>query len=293
MKKILLTIIMLSFPLILSGENSSAKISAMSHSEIDLMLKENAEANLSISDRINLYSELFLDMPYSWSATGDGPDALLEAWPLMSLDSTNCMVYCEHVLALSISDSWDNFFNNLQQIRYKDGIIGMRSRNHYTMADWLPENKWLLEDVSGEVAGKYSKKITRTISHTTFFKGKGISDLRYIEADRKITLNYVPKKKLMKIKDNLKNGDILALLYAKKDNVFSAHMMIVIEKEEGMFIRESSTSKYSTFETPYDEWAKGKSQWDRYAGIAVMRVKSELNTKNRVILPWDIVNMKD
>ena len=86
--------------------------------------------NLTITDRINLFSDKFLGMPYNQNCAGDGPYALYEPWPLVNFKETNCMVFCEHVLALSISDSWDNFFNNLQQIRYKDGIIGMRTRNH-------------------------------------------------------------------------------------------------------------------------------------------------------------------
>ena len=137
---------------------------------------------------------------------------------------------CEHVLALSISDSWDNFFNNLQNIRYRDGIIGMRTRNHYTMADWLPENRWLLDDVSRIVGGKYTKSVTRTISHKNFFKNKGITDMRYVLPDREITIDYVPKEYLLNVEKNIKSGDILALIFANKTDIFSAHMLMVIEK---------------------------------------------------------------
>ena len=101
------------------------------------------------------------------------------------------MSFCEHVLALSISDSWDHFFNNLQQIRYKDGIIGMKSRNHYTMADWLPENNWIIEDVSKKVGGEYAQSITRTISHKTFFARKGIHNVDFVKPDRTLTIDYV------------------------------------------------------------------------------------------------------
>lgn len=275
-----------------SNQKSPAVIGNMTYAEIDSILEVNASKDLTITDRINLYSEMFLGTPYSWTATGDGPYALLETYPLVNFQETNCMVYCEHVLALSISDSWDNFFNNLQQIRYKDGMIGMKTRNHYTMADWLPENNWILDDVSAEVGGEYTASMTRTISHENFFRGKGMKDMRYVKHDRTLTVNYVPMEHMKDVKSRIKDGDIVAMLFANKDNVFSAHMLMIIEKDGDLYFREASTTSYSTFETEFDEWLEWKGTWDKYAGIAFMRVKDELNKPNAVVLPWKIKDLK-
>lgn len=295
-KKILTLLILLALPLIsVQGgkiPENTAIISTFSHVRIDSMLRENASGDATITDRIAYYSRLFLGMPYSWTATGDGEWALLENQPLYNLDSTNCMVYCEHVLALSISDSWDNFFNNLQQIRYQNGIMGMRTRNHYTMADWLPENRWLLSNVSNKVGGQYTRTLTRTISHRTFFRDKGIRDLRYIKPDRTLKVDYIPLKDLEAVENRFQNGDILALLFANKEDIFSAHMLIMIKNERGMFIREASNSRWTTFETPWETWLKKTAGSSRYAGLAVMRIHPELNTPGRIILPWDIQSMK-
>ncbi|MDD3095518.1 MAG: DUF1460 domain-containing protein, partial [Candidatus Marinimicrobia bacterium] len=266
-------------------KSPAAPIGKMSHAQIDSVLMVNAKMNYSISDRMRLYSEMFLGTPYSWNATGDGPYALLEKYPLVNFDSTNCMVYTEHVLALSISDSWDNFFNNLQQIRYKDGIIGMRTRNHYTMADWLPENRWLLEDVARKVGGDYTRSITRTISHENFFTRKGIRDLRYVKLDRMITVEYIPMRDLDKVKANFRNGDIVAMLFANRDDIFSAHMLMLYEKDGELYFREASNSINTTFETAFDNWLESKKENTRYAGLAVMRVRDEYNKPNAVVLP--------
>lgn len=264
----------------------------MTNREIDSLLTVISKRNLTITERINFYSEKFLGTPYNLRCVGDGPYALLENWPLVNFKETNCMAYCEHVLALSISDSWDNFFNNLQHIRYKDGVIGMRTRNHYTMADWLPENAWLLEHVSRKVGGKYTREVTRTISHIKFFKQKGIKDLRHVKPDRTITLDYVPKEVLKKVKKKVKPGDVLALIYANKADIFSAHMLIVAQRDGQLVIRESSNSKMTTFETPYDEWAEKVGNSCRYIGVCFMRVRDKLNKPGKVILPWEIKKMK-
>ncbi len=204
------------------------------------------------------------------------------------------MAFCEHVLALSVSDNWENFFNNLQQIRYKDGVIGMKTRNHYTMADWLPQNRWLLDDVSAKVGGKYTRQVTRTISHKTFFAAKGITDTTDVLPDRTLTIDYVPLEYLDEIKNNTKAGDICAILFANLDNIFSAHMFMVVEKNGKKFFRESSNSKMSTFDTPYDEWVKTKQEKfaKKYIGVSFMRVKENLNKPGLIIKPWDIAEMR-
>lgn len=264
----------------------------MTSSEIDTLLKETSLKNLTITEKMNFYSEYFLGTPYAFTCVGDGENALYEPYPLVNFDSTNCMAYCEHVLALSISDSWDNFFNNLQQIRYKDGMIGMRTRNHYTMGDWLPENNWLLEDVSRKVGGEYTKTVTRTISHTKFFEGKGITDLRHVKPDYTMTIDYIPKASMLEIKDNLKNGDIGALIFANKTNIFSAHMWMVMSVKDQLIIRESTTRGMTTFDTPYDTWAKQIQESQRYIGITLMRVKKSLDQPGKIIYPWEIAELK-
>jgi len=265
----------------------------MTHQEIDKVIQATAQTDLTITEKINLLSDLFLGMPYNIKCSGDGPYALLEPWPLVNFSETNCMVFCEHVLALSISDTWDNFFNNLQQIRYKDGLIGMKTRNHYTMADWLPQNSWLLDDVSAKVGGDFRQQVTRTVSHQNFFKGKGITDMSDVLPDRTITLDYVPLAALDDIKKNTQTGDILALLFANKTNIFSAHMLMIVEKNGQKLIRESSNSKMSTFDTSYDQWVIDKQKLtDKYIGLAFMRVKKSLNKKARIIKPSEISSLK-
>ena len=275
-----------------AGDRQDLKFVNLDHSQIDSLLTVTAAKNMTITERMHFYSDLFLGMPYDLVCSGDGVDALYESKPLVNFHETNCMVYCEHVLALSISDSWDNFFNNLQQIRYKDGIIGMRTRNHYTMADWLPENSWLLKDVTALVAGSMTRPVTRTISHKKFFAGKGITDMRYVLPDRVITIDYIPKADLLDIIPNLRDGDIGALIFDNKDDIFSAHMFMFYIKDGALVTRESSSSKMTTFETPYPEWADKIKSSQRYIGISLMRVRDDLNIPGKIILPWEIAGMR-
>ena len=275
-----------------SGDRSDLRFVSLTRFQIDSLLTKISGQNLTVTDRMRFYSDLFIDMPYNLLCAGDGAYALYEDYPLVNFSETNCMVFCEHVLALSISDSWDNFFNNLQQIRYQNGIIGMRTRNHYTMADWLPENGWLLQDVTRKVAGRSAREVTRTISHRKFFAGKGISDMRYVLPNRDVTISYIPKEDIPGIVGNLKNGDIGALIFANKEDIFSAHMFMFFFEDGEVITRESSNSKMTTFNTPFQQWAKKIQSSDRYIGISVMRVREEIDQPGKIILPWDIAALK-
>ncbi|NOX64646.1 MAG: DUF1460 domain-containing protein [Chlorobi bacterium] len=291
MKKYILLIVFFLSSTLLFGQNK--KIYQMSKWEVDSILTAKSAENLTVTERMDFYSQLFMGMPYGLTCVGDGPYALYDTKPQLTFDTTNCMVYCEDVLALSISDSYENFFNNLQQIRYKDGIVGMKTRNHYTMADWLPENSWLLHDVVKEVAGDKAKTLTRTISHKQFFENKGIADMRYVKEDRTITVNYISFDVLMGVKENFRDGDILALLFRNLNNIFSAHMLMFYNTPNGKVIRESSLSKGTVLDTPYDEWVSRFQNSKKYIGIALMRVNDDINTPGKIILPWDICSMRE
>jgi len=290
MKTIKSIIVILLFTVAL---NAQQKIYKMDKADINDLLTKKSVENLTITERMSFYSEMFLGMPYGLTCVGDGPYALYDTKPLLTFDTTNCMVFCEDVLALSISDSYENFFNNLQQIRYKDGIIGMKTRNHYTMADWLPENSWLLHDVAKEVAGSKAKTLTRIISHKKFFAGKGIEDMRYVKDDRTMTINYIPFDALIDAIKNFKDGDILALMFRNLDNIFSAHMLMAYNTANEMVIRESSLSKSTVLDTPFEEWVNNFINSKKYIGIALMRVNEDLNQKGKIILPWEISKMRD
>jgi len=70
-------------------------------------------------------------------------------------------------------------------------------------------------------------------------------------------------------------------------------MLMITEKNGEKYIRESSNSKMRTFDTPYDEWVESKKDADRYVGLCFMRVRDDLNKPGKIILPWEIPQLKN
>ena len=84
-----------------------------------------------------------IGQPYRLNLLGEFPYQLHDALPMFSLEQSDCVVFSEHTYAMALSHSWEEFFWMLQRIRYKDGVIGVTSRNHYTEVDWNVNNTWL------------------------------------------------------------------------------------------------------------------------------------------------------
>lgn len=262
----------------------------MSAAEIDQDIREISKKIPQPGQRMAVYSARFLDAPYELSCEAEGEWGRYETQSLMNLQQVNCMTYCEIVLALSLSDYYEEMFNVLQHIRYRQGIISMATRNHYTMVDWLPANRWCLEDVTAKAGGKDVVYSTRTISHQNFFNGKGIADIPKILPDRTATIGYIPLDKLAQHEHALQDGDVVALIQNKTD-IFSAHMLLVIKKEEKTFFRHASYSQKKVVDQPFAEYIASVAKNPRYQGMSFMRIKKKIDwvdgayTHGKFILP--------
>lgn len=247
----------------------------MSVEELDREIRRVAASGWTNQEKIVYYSERFLGAPYDLYCEGDGPYARYDTRPLLNLKKLNCMTYCEIVLALALADYYEDFFNILQHIRYRHGIIGMATRNHYTMADWLPANSWCLEDVTQRIGGVDALPLTRTISHLRFFGGKGFTDLPVVLPDRQVTITYIPLDRLAAHQDSLRSGDIVALIQDRPD-IFSAHMLLVIRDQRGLFFRHASMSAGRVVDVPFADYVAGLMKNPRYMGMSFMRVREQI-----------------
>jgi hypothetical protein len=71
------------------------------------------------------------------------------------LDKLDCVTYPEVVLALAkvkpvvdIDAFISNFEAILAKLHYANGITNFKSRNHFVCLDWIPNNKYMVEDIT-------------------------------------------------------------------------------------------------------------------------------------------------
>jgi len=270
------TLTLLGFSQEVDMAKKEKRIGELTTEELDKLIREISNSKMTNQEKMVYYSGRFLGTPYVLLCEADGPYARYETLPLMNLKEINCMTYCEIVMALTLSSYYEEMFNVLQHIRYKNGIIGMATRNHYTMADWLPENSWCLDDVSEIIGGDKAKKLTRVISHKKFFEGKGIADIMDVLPDREITISYIPKESLLAVTDKMNSGDVVSLIQ-DMPRIFSAHMLIIYKDAKGKtYFRHASMSKKTTLDEPFNKYVKGLIENKKYMGMSFMRIKENV-----------------
>lgn len=217
------------------------KLYHMVSKDLDHLLKEQWAALPRVRDRIMYYSELAIGTPYVKFCLGEGPDAQYDQDPLMDIARVDCMTFSEQIIALAISRSYREAFHNLQRIRYLDGKIDFTWRNHYTIADWLPNNSWLLEDVTEHVGGAICQSMTKTIDRRQMLRDKGCDDLAHIPEAQPLTIRYIPKESVLKIADRLEGGEIVSLI-TSKPGIFSSHMGIMSRNSAGALVFRHASS---------------------------------------------------
>lgn len=90
---------------------------------------------VSINEKINHFSQVFLDKPYLNNPLGEGINGHYSQKPLFRTDGFDCLTYVETVLALTFANNLTQFIENLHTIRY-NGTIDFVYRNHFTGLDW-------------------------------------------------------------------------------------------------------------------------------------------------------------
>lgn len=105
---------------------------------------------LSMPERLEKMSHLFLGRPYLLGALGEGMTGRYDQYPLYRMDAFDCQTFVETVLALSLAHDVAAFKHIMNVIRYQDGQVSFLKRHHFTDLDWNATNQHngFLKDVT-------------------------------------------------------------------------------------------------------------------------------------------------
>jgi hypothetical protein len=172
-----------------------------------------------------------IGQPYEIFLLGEGPFETYDPDPLYCLDKSDCVTFVEHTYAMALSRDWPGFFRTLQRLRYKDGKIGMLTRNHESVADWDPNNAWLFEEITGKLSGEKVTAPMRLIwKPSEFFDQFGIGqDL----PDVTVNTVYIPRDKVESILPGLKEGDIVHVVRGSAKAQWVGHFGLVAHGPKG------------------------------------------------------------
>jgi len=171
-----------------------------------------------------------LGQPYQLHLLGEFPYETHDSEPLFSLDKSDCVVFAEHTYAAALSGSWEEFFWMLQRLRYRDGVIGAVTRNHYTEADWNPNNAWLVSDVTRSL-GVPTLPYSQVINRSAFFlKRFGIARAVPIEQHED---HYVPHAHALDAAAQLRDGDFVNVISGRDGAAWASHVGLIVTAADG------------------------------------------------------------
>lgn len=259
----------------------------MQQAEIDTLLRQTSRQHVAFLSRLEIYSSRALGTPYRWFPLGEGPQGKYDRGPLIDFAHVDCLTFCEQILAMTLSDRYDEMFQRLQRLRYRDGVIDIRSRNHFTIADWLPHNAWLVEDVTTKVGGEFCVEMTKTIDRAAALRRKGVleKDLAAVPPPQTLTIKYIPEANLLAIKEKLQNGDI-AVVIQSRPGIFAAHLGFILRDGSGQVFFRNASARRGVKKVVDENFAdlviflKRNPSW---VGMVFLRVRPEFMTHPEIV----------
>jgi hypothetical protein len=202
----------------------------MQPAEVDRFLAFEQLAQPNLRQRIAALARKNIGQPYELFLLGEFPYEHYDAQPLFDLGKSDCVVFAEHTYAMALSASWEEFFWMLQRIRYRDGVIGVASRNHYTEADWNLANRWLVTDVTATL-GAPTQAYRQRIDRRNFLK-------KQFKVERDIPVQnfddvYIAKQDVAAIEGQLQDGDFVNVISSRGGESWASHVGLIVTGADG------------------------------------------------------------
>jgi len=249
--------------------------------EVDVYLKHLHATEPNLRSRIVHLARKNIDQPYELYLLGEAPFEMVDAQPIYCLDKSDCVVFAEHTLAMAMSDSWPSFMTMLQRIRYKDGQIGVVTRNHYTEADWNRNNTWLARDITDEIGGESVVRFTQKVDRAKFLKGRyKLDELIEIET---IEESFIPYERIESVASRLRDGDIVNFVTGREGGYWVGHVGLVARGADGGLnlihsaapkVREEPAAAYIARMTK-DAAEKDAAKKARFQGFKFLRLSED------------------
>ncbi|MBN2417335.1 DUF1460 domain-containing protein [bacterium] len=260
--------------------------------EVDLYLGYLQAAEPDLRARIQHLARKTVGQPYRIYLLGEYPFELYDDNPLFSLQESDCVVFSEHMYAMALAHDWRSFMVLLQRIRYKNGEIGMLTRNHYTEADWDINNSWLVEDITAELAGAEAVRDTIIIKRARFFSRYGIGQEI---PDEKFILSYIPYQLLPGIIDRLHPGDFVNIVRGSESGTYVGHVGLITRNSDGQVNFLHSTWP-RVKEQPLMELFDTAETYNaerRRSNLEIMKYNEEAAVNNHMVEVTGKGNMKE
>lgn len=211
-----------------------------------------AERLPAVAQRVAFISHALLGSPYHGYTLIGGPRRP-ERFVVRD-DVFDCVTFLETVLAAARSRNASQFQAQLRLIRYRDGEIAWRARNHY-FADWCTNN----------VANKVCRPLLLPGSTTV---NKRLTSERGLPPHR-VAMTVLPVSALFDNRMLLSTGDIIGFLSRRPGLDYFHSGFIVIDDAGGLWLRHAAHSRGRVLDQPLQRFIRN----NRAQAVTLLRVR--------------------
>lgn len=215
-------------------------------------LIETAQALPTIGRRIDFISKALLGTHYRGYTLIGGPRTL-ERFVTRD-DVFDCVTYCEAVLAAARVRKLDAYAATLRQIRYHDGAVAWRERNHY-FAQWCENN--IANEICAAVAMPGSETIAKTLNWMPELGA------------RRMSLAAIPRASLLANKQLLATGDIIGFLSGRERLDYFHIGFVVVAPGGDLWLRHAARSRGRVLDEPLGRFLSV----NRVKAVTVLRAR--------------------
>ena len=260
-----------------AADSSHPFLGRMPDPEAGAFIRQMNQDHLSLKQRLEWITLCSLGTEYVPGPLGEGPNGEIDKDPLWDFQHVDCVTFLEQTYALALARDWQSFTRTLRRIRYRDGEVGFAARNHYTVPDWLPANKWLLRDITRELAGERVVVMEKCISKKDFFERSGLPAAGANIPDATMTTEYAPRLVIPDIADQLETGDMVIWM-TDRPAIFASHVGMAIKTDRGAVVRHASKSAGKVTENLLADYAR-ENDWLVGMKFARLHARTEFMTQ--------------
>jgi len=205
--------------------------------EVEALLKRALDER-SIAERIDVFSRRFLGYPYQANPLIGSPETA-EVFTA-SLTGFDCVTYIETIIALARASDFDDFSEALRRIRYREGRIDWRARNHYI-------TEWIRNNLRASMLKPISLRAVPIVR-----KERLLNVVDGLPA-RRVRMRWVPKTAFSRICGRLNTGDLIFFVSTAK-NLDVFHGGIFVRIGQRLLMRHASRSQGGVVEQELSEF---------------------------------------
>jgi cell wall-associated NlpC family hydrolase len=154
-------------------------------------------------------------------------------------DGFDCVTFCETVLAAALARDLGEFETSLRQIRYHNGVVQWRERNHYFF-------EWSRYNVENKVCRAIAMDGAIEIEKTVYWHralGK-----------RRFSMVVVPRAIFLANKHRLANGDIVGFVTRRPDLDYFHVGFVIFNRHGEMLLRHAAKSRQRVLDERMDRF---------------------------------------